>query len=364
MLGKSVGPAAGLIASVFALVVVVAAGGSCAHNVGQDDKSGEDSKQKGARPIKMDNGEGKAKGIVTYPGGDRVDWKVVELPEKKRGDLSVKLTWKPPRPGLQLAFDVYDEWNSPVASSAKKSSSKKSKGRTREATIANATGKYFIRVYAVNRGDAGDYRLVVDFKESNGPLAFDITKLDIPDPPKLAAIPEAEVACDPFAFDPKIPACKSVCPETGAPPGWPACKGKCPTPPDINVEACLATMPCPNPPDRRVKACPKTKWPKCIDIANPDPNNPNCDDAKADPVNGRVIRTEVQGNEVLITISVGSDSKISQSWKGHVLRGDTENYLDGGDFKLIRVAKRESVGKVKLTVDQVSQNQRVKLTPP
>ncbi|HEV7559048.1 MAG TPA: hypothetical protein VGO00_26425, partial [Kofleriaceae bacterium] len=138
----------------------------------------------------MDNGEGKTHGVVTYPGGDRVDWKLVELPDKKRGDLDVKLSWTPPRPGLQLAFDVVNEWNEIVGSSAKKSSAKHAKGRTREATIAGAHGKYFIRIYAVNRGDAGTYRLVVDFKETTGQLAFDINKLDIPDPPKLAAVPE------------------------------------------------------------------------------------------------------------------------------------------------------------------------------
>jgi hypothetical protein len=51
-------------------------------------------------------------------------------------------------------------------------------------------------------------------------------------------------------------------------------------------------------------------------------------------------------------------------WKGNVLRGDSDSPLDGGDFKVIRVGKRESVGVVKLTTDQISQNNRVKLSPP
>jgi len=353
MFGKLVGPALGLL---FVL--------SCAHNVGQADHTGGDGTQKGAKEIKLDNGEGKSNGIVTYPGGDRVDWKVVEMPEKKRGTLEINHAWQPPRPGLQLAFDVFDEWNQPIVSSTKTAGKKHVKGRTRSATIDNARGKYFIRVYAVNRGDAGKYKLTLEFKESAAAIAFDAAKVEIADPPKLAAIPEVEAGCDPFAFDPKIPACKSVCPESGAPPGWPACKGKCPTPPDINVEACLATMPCPNPPDRRVKACPATKWPKCPDIKNPDPNNPNCDNAKADPVTGKILHPEVQGGDVLITIGVGTDQGVGKGWKGHVLRGDTEGFLDGGDVTVIRVGKRETLVRVHLTVDQINQNQRVKLTPP
>jgi hypothetical protein len=313
---------------------------SCAYNVAQDEHTGDDGKQKGAKSITLDNGEGKARGIVTYPGGDRVDWKLVELPEKKRGTLDVRLTWDPPRPGLQLAFDVFDEWNALVVSS-NRGTRKRSRGRSHESTIENAKGKYYIRVYAMARGDAGKYRLEVAFKEGLPPLG----EIDLPGPPRLPAVPEPEKECDPSAIDPKNPACKDTCPK----------------PPDVNNEACWPKMPCPNPPDRRVKACTPSKWPKC-NFAQPDPGNPNCD--TPDPVTGRVIHNEVQGNDVLITISLGSDQRITKSWKGHVLRGDTESYLESGEVALIRVGKRESVGRVHLTLDQLNQNHRVKLTPP
>lgn len=354
MLGKSGGLAIGL-----AILCTL----SCAHNVPQDSKTGDDGKVKGAKPLTLDNGEAKAQGIVTYPGGDRVDWKMIELPEKQRGTLDIKLQWTPPRPGLQLSFDVFDEWNTQVVQS-KKQGKKRSKSRVRTASIDGAKGKYFIRVFAPERGDAGKYKLTVEFKENNGPMAIDLTKVEIPEPPKLAAIPEAEAVCDEFTFDVKNPACRNVCPPANAPPGWPACKGKCPDPPDANNPACWATMPCPNPPDRRVKACPKSKWPKCVDIANPDPQNPNCDDAKADPQTARVIKTEIQGSDVVITISVGSDKGVAQGWKGKVLRGDSDTPIDNGDVLVIRVGKRETVGKVHLTTDQISSNPRVKLSPP
>jgi len=335
---------------------------ACAHNVPQDSQTGNDGKQKGAKSITLENGEGKAFGIVTYPGGDRVDWKLIELPEKQRGTLDLKLSWTPPRPGLQLAFDVFDEWNQPVVQS-KKTSKKHSKGRVRSATVEGAKGKYFVRVYAVGRGDAGKYHLVVNFAEAVAGPAFDPLKLEIPDPPKLAAVPEAEVPCDEFQFDPKNPACRGICPQSGAPPGWPACKDKCPEPPDINNKACWATMPCPPQPDRRVRAC-RTVFPKCPDPKNPDPQNPNCDNIKVPPVIGRIVGNQVSGSDVIITIGAGKNSGIQDSWTATVLRGDSDSPLAGGDVRVIRVDKGITVGKVHLTTDQLSSNSRVRLQAP
>src|SRR6185503_18513672 len=132
MLGNSVGPRGfGLGGLVFVIGAALGAALSCAHNVGQEAASGNDGKQKGAKTITLENGEGKSSGIVTYPGGDRVDWKLIELPAKQRGKLSLKLAWTPPRPGLQLAFDVFDEWNQPIVQSQK--TGKRSAGRTRSA---------------------------------------------------------------------------------------------------------------------------------------------------------------------------------------------------------------------------------------
>jgi hypothetical protein len=336
---------------------------SCAHNVAQDSSTGGDGKEKGAKPVTLENGEGHAGGIVTYPGGDRVDWKLIDLPDKQRGKLDIKLSWTPPRPGLQLAFDVFDEWNQPVVQS-QKTSKKRSKGRTREATVDGAKGKYFVRIYAVGRGDAGKYRLTVDFKEQTAGPTFDPLKLEIPDPPKLAAVPEAEVPCDEAQFDAKNPACKTICPAAGAPPGWPPCKDKCPNPPDVNVPACLATMPCPSPPDRRVKACVPAKFPKCPDPKNPDQNNPNCDNIKVPPVTNRIIAKTIQGSEVIITIGAGSTAGVAPNWGGTVLRGESDQPLTGGDIKIVRVDKAVTVGKVRLTPDQLLTNPRVRLSAP
>jgi hypothetical protein len=360
MLGKSVGARGFALTSAPGLfLVLLFLQPSCAHNVAQDGTTGNDGKIKGAKALVFENGEAKANGVVTYPGGDRVDWKLIEIPEKQRGTLDLKLSWTPPRPGLQLAFDVFDEWNTPLLTSKK--SGKRSKGRVKTAKLDNAKGKYFVRVYAMGRGDAGKYKLTAEFKEASAGPAFDPLKLEIPDPPKLAAVPEAEIPCD--QFDAKNPLCKTVCPEVGAPAGWPACKGVCPTPPDVNIPSCQATMPCPNPPDRRVRSCPKKAWPKC-DLKNPDPQNPNCDDATADPVTARVLKNEVQSGELVITIGAGSNSGIQKGWKATVLRGETETPLPGGDVVVVRVDKGVVVGKVHLTADQIKENYRVKFTPP
>jgi hypothetical protein len=355
MLGNLVGPRGCLVG-----LLIFAA--SCAHNVPQDSNSGGDVKQKGAKPIVLENGEGKASGIVTYPGGDRSDWKLIELPDKQRGDLEIKLTWTPPRPGLQLAFDVFDEYNQPIVQS-QKTSKKRSRGRTRSATVEDAKGKYFVRVYAVGRGDAGKYRLTVDFKEKAAGPAFDPLKLEIADPPKLAAVPDVELACDPFAFDPKIPACQKVCPEAGAPAGWPGCKDKCPNPPDVNNPVCQATMECPTPMDRRVKKC-IPKFPKCPDPKTPDPNNPNCDNIKVPPVVGRIIGNSVSGSDLIITIGQASAAGVTKAWSATVLKGDSDEPLRGGDVQVIRVEKTLTVGKVHLTTDQLSTNSRVRLSAP
>jgi hypothetical protein len=350
MLGKSAGGAA--LGLAFALLC------SCARNVAQDAATGPDGHVKGARPITIDNGEGKAQGIVTYPGGDRIDWKEVDLPEKTVGTLDFKLQWTPPRPGLQLAFDVFDEWNTPIVTS--KGGKRRSRGRVRTATIEHAAGKYFVRIYAPSRTDAGKYKLTVDFAPSTD-STVDWTKVDVAEPPKLPGLPEVVEPCDDTNFDPKKNECKTFCPQVNAPPGWPACRGKCPDPPDPNNQACWDKV-CPNPPTKRAKACKLSQFPPC-DPTAPDQDNPKCD-IKAAPVVGRIIGNQVQGSEVVITIAVGSEKGVAMGWKGQVLRGSSDTPLDGGEVKIIRVDKRATLGKVHLNIDQLEANGSVKLSPP
>jgi hypothetical protein len=345
-----------LAAIALALLVGLVGAAGCAHNVAQDKATGADGKPKGAKKITLEQNEGKATGIVTYPGGDRVDWRLIELPEGKRGTLDLRLRWTPARPGLDLAFDVYDDFGTKVGGvKPRKGSSLRTRG-SKKTSIANAKGKYLVQVYAPQRGDAGKYTLTVAFQEEIG---IDPSKLDIPDPPKLPAVPDAPIPCDETSFDKKNPACKNVCP---SPPdmAWPACSGKCPTPADINIPACHATMACPNPPDRRVRSC-LPLFPPC-DPNKRDPGNPNCDNFKRAPVTARIINVQTTGSgEAIITVNRGSDKGVAEGWKGQVVGGSGQA-VNGGSFTVIRVTKREAVGKVRLTTDQLNQNPNVVLS--
>jgi len=334
----------------------------CPKNVPQDSKSGEDAKYKGAKTITLENDEGRARGIVTYPGGDRVDWKVLELPKDKVGSVRFRLKWDPPRPGLDLSFEVFNEWFHSVGE-AKPNKRKKSRRTLKTVTVPNAKGKYYVMIYASERGDAGKYTLRVEFTEEAVADDFDWLKVtSISDPPKLPAVPEAPKPCDPAAFDKKNPACASVCP-TPFDPQWPACSGKCPNPPDANIPACLDTMPCPNPPDRKFKMCKPSDFPPCPPPTFNDKNNPNCDNYRPPDVIAPITDvTEVSGG-VLVTIAAGLENGIEKGWEGVLL--DSNNApVRGATFVVQKVTKFTAVAKIKVSRSKVATNAKVKLSKP
>jgi len=346
-----------------ALVAVAVFGallvGACPKSVPQDSHSGEDAKPKGAKAITLENNEATARGIVTYPGGDRVDWKVIELPKDATGQLKLKLKWTPPRPGLDLSMDVLNEWNREVGS-AKPNKRKRSRKTNKAVTVDNAKGKYFIAVYASERGDAGKYTLTAEFIP-NAVDTFDWLAVPISDPPKLPAVPEPLKPCDPKAYDAKNPACAGVCPEP-ADPKNPACAGICPTPPDENIPACLEIMPCPPIPDVKFKKCTKKNWPPC-DPAKFDKTNPNCLDYRPPDVIAEI--TDVQPGATggsTITVGAGSAAGVDKGWTGVVLDKNNKP-VAGGSFTIISVTKMASVAKVKLELEQV-QGAKVKLSAP
>jgi hypothetical protein len=316
---------------VFVSLVGVGAFAACAHNVAQDKATGEDGKLKGAKPLVLENGEGRARDIVTYPGGDRVDWKRIELPRGQRGRLDLQLRWRTPRPGLQVAFDVFDEWNAPIA--ATKSTQRKG-GRIRGVTIDDAGGKYFVRVYAPKRGDAGQYTLIASFTTNPGEEIADIRKVPIADPPRLPGVPIADPACD--VFDPRIDACRKVCPDDGAPPGWKACeeRDKLKAAEDAAKAADLARKEC-------LKNAPK-------------------------PVLAQVKHVEIAGNVVRIKVGVGTTKEpaLDTSWTGEVMAGTSNRTLLGGAVRLLGVDKQLTRAEVRIATDQLAQNPWIRLTPP
>jgi len=356
MLGNSPGfrrrATVGLITVLACLVFV-----SCARNIKQDARTGKDGKYKGAKSVELANNEGDVSGIVTYPGGDRVDWKLIELPVDKSGKLELELSWKPPRPGLDLAFDVYDEWGTKIGSvkPKKPSASKKSKKKRgkKSTSIENAKGKIYVEVYASNRGDAGKYKLYAKFTETVvvAVPVFDPGAQPIPEPPKLAAVP---TACDPTAIDDKNPECKGV-----HPPCDPA------KPDKTNPNCSGVSTPCdPNALDPTNPSC-IPLYPECDPMAI-DPKNPKCKGItkpKAKPIDGSIISVDVNDSGTIITIDQGKKSAVDRGWTGDIVDKNGKP-ISKGSFTIYKVSERSSFAKVQVSRDIVNKNLTVKLYPP
>ena len=305
---------------------------ACANNVAFDEATGPDGKLKGAKPVVVADGQARAKGIVTYPGGDRIDWKMIELPSGKRGTLDLQLTWQAPRPGLQVSFDVFNELNQPVK--AVKASATK---RARTQTIDDASGKYFVRIYAPRRGDAGKYNLVAQFEQSakeDEEKQLEAKLAAIPDPPRLPAVPEPGPVCD--VFDVANKACQKVCPEAGAPQGWPGCAER-----------------------DRIAAQQAQQAAAAAAAATAAAQRPK-------PVTTRIIDAKTVAATSQVTLAVGTEHapKLDTSWTGEVLNAQTGKPIVGGTLVIVRVGKTQTLAKSNLTIDQLSANQRVRLSPP
>lgn len=301
--GSAAAPA---LAGAIALAALLAAG--CTRNVPQHQNSGKDYRPRDARPIVLEDGEARVRDIVTYPGGDRVDWKVVELPEEAQGSLQIKLRWRPPRPGLDLAFEVYDEYFKGIV---RAKPSPGSGDRSKSVRVKRASGKYYIRVYASGRGDAGRYTLSLRFKERKGPPGLDELADLIDDPPVLPAVEApVEKTAEELAQEEE----------------------------DRKAAEAQALL------DEQARLEEQAR----LDELNK-------------PVFARVIRTQRSSSGVIITVSAGKNRDIQKGWRGRLLSGDSQNALPGGEFTVIRVTRSESIGKVQLSVDQVRANPRVEL---
>ena len=289
----------GARAGIVALFVTVA---SCPKPVDQNINSGEDAWYKDAVDLELDKkGHGRDVDKVTYPGGDRVDWKRVELPDGFEGTLKIKLRFTPPRPGLDLAYIVYD---SSLRRVARAKPSPDSGTRAKKVSIKNARGRYYIQVYAPRRTDAADYVLTVELSgERAGPKQVGRDAgIDVDDPPVLPVV------------DPSIYADAGV--------------GR------RRVDATP-------PPDAAVDAAPK----RVIDGS----------------ITNRVLLT---AKRVKITINRGDNFGIKRGWKGAVLQGDTGVPMAGGDFTVSKVTKKESTATVTLSIDQVKTNTKVQIFEP
>ncbi len=315
---------AGMGKSLLLVMLCVA----CANNVSEKRKTGLDGTIKGARELVLEEGVGKQRDIVTYPGGDRIDWKKVVLPEKTKGTLDLKMKYTTPRPDLKVTFDVFDQWHHPVNKKVA------GKGRNKSMTIGKAKGTYYVRVYAPRRTDAATYVLEASFQPEATTSGPPLDQVPIPDPPRLPEVPEPDPQCL-AAYDKTNPNCENTC-APGSPKKHPGCAKPGDAPPTPPV---VTTPP----------------------VVEPPP---------AKPVIARVVNKEVQSDgTIIVTHGAGSEHGIGKEWtKGSLLKGDTKDpkaKYPNGTVTVLQVDKRTTKVKLRqgITSDVLRDNDKVVLEP-
>jgi hypothetical protein len=98
--------------------------------------------------------------------------------------------------------------------------------------------------------------------------------------------------------------------------------------------------------------------------AAPPPVPPPCTYGMRLRVVARIINMRVQDSQLVVTITAGRNEGVASNWTGHVLRGDSDVSLPGGEIQIVRVDKTLTIGKTHLTGDELAANVRVKLTAP
>jgi hypothetical protein len=321
----------------------------CVSNIKQDAHSGPDGRAKGASIIKLDDdGEGSSKGIVTYPGGDRVDWKVFEI--QKPGDVEIALKWVSPRPNLDLSMNILDDTFHVVKRLAPADGSKQRKS----AELPKLQpGKYYVQVYASTRGDAGEYEVDVKWTEARATVAPIVNAEPIPNPPRLPAVPGVVAAKDGGGGG------------NGIPEGQPGSKSNpCQTGQACPPNAFFINMLCPEAGGMpQGTPCPPKPVinPACPEAGPLLPETPCPQKARA----AKIIERQISGSETVVTLDKGSQQGIGKGWTGIVYVGKTgTKLLKGSEFTIFKVTEDESYGKIRLPIDTLGENFRVELKSP
>ncbi len=77
----------------------------------------------------------------------------------------------------------------------------------------------------------------------------------------------------------------------------------------------------------------------------------------------RVVGLMIVEDQSLVTIAAGSDQGIGKGWHARFRAGATANLLADGDATVIRIDRRTSVLKTKLSPAQVRENRFIQLDP-
>jgi len=82
------------------------------------------------------------------------------------------------------------------------------------------------------------------------------------------------------------------------------------------------------------------------------------------PVVARVIKIAVDDDHVVVVVATGTDAGVAKTWRAQVLRGTTTAPLVGGKGEVMRVDKRTTTIKLRMTRDAIADNPTVQLSPP
>lgn len=108
---------------------------------------------------------------------------------------------------------------------------------------------------------------------------------------------------------------------------------------------------------------PAAKQCVAIAVATPPPPVPAPPPPPA-PVTARIVKVAIEDNAVVATVGAGSEVGVTKAWRAQLLRGDSAKPLVGGKADVIRVDKRTTQIRIRLTSDEVSSNPQVLLSPP
>ncbi|MCE9575341.1 MAG: hypothetical protein K8W52_19475 [Deltaproteobacteria bacterium] len=203
-------------------VMTYATNAACAHRVGQDAHTGPDGDPEGAEVMTFAGGTARTRGTVTYPGGDRVDWKRLDI--DGWGTLDLELRWSSPQPDTVLGFEVYDQDGDLVARTETRERDAAADRHRATVVGLDARGTHFVDVFAPTRADAAAYELVVRLTPMPPPLT---STFEVPFPPPLPAVPPPPGAAGPAAPTPRC-ANGSLGPHCPSPP---LCPGPTCSPP-------------------------------------------------------------------------------------------------------------------------------------
>lgn len=85
--------------------------------------------------------------------------------------------------------------------------------------------------------------------------------------------------------------------------------------------------------------------------------------AKAPSLVARVVGIEISNDDVILTVAAGSEVGLTRRMHARVREGKTTKPLTGGEAVIIRIDRRSSILKVKLSPEQVRANRFVQFDP-